>query len=441
MCDNEIQAIQYKWKCTKSHLYEENEIYVKSLQNMLNKFDIDSNIIKHQNKYSHALDKQQRYSFGIMLYKCPDFIDKIGFRYSMSKQIKAISASTLWKMRKYLHNKEYKDFKLCSEYTNTQWLKNIEAKSFLEKGTYIISRNDEHISTMFIPIYKIEKSEIKSVYDISVENTHSFVANGIVVHNCGNLYSQEDMPYTKDGLTPDLIINPHAIPSRMTIGQIIECIVGKACIQLAKFSHSTPFCDISAEDIIQILEELGLEPSADEIMYNPKTGEQMKCKIFYGPTYYQRLKHIASDKIHSRSNNGPVVLLTRQPAEGRSREGGLRMGEMEVDCNFASGIFGFLKERMMDCSDNYRIFICNICKKLANVNSCKFCGMITNSQQCTKCGKNATIYHDKNIAECKGCKNYTQFTEIRVPYAFKLLMQEVNSLNIVPRFNTHALTN
>ena len=142
---------------------------------------------------------------------------------------------------------------------------------------------------------------------------------------------------------------------------------------------------------------------------------------------------------NSRANNGPVVLLTRQPAEGRSREGGLRMGEMEVDCNFASGIFSFLKERMMDCSDNYRIFICDICKKIANVNSCRFCGMITNLDKCPKCNKDASMYNDKNIANCKGCKNFTKFTEIRIPYAFKLLMQEVNSLNIAPRFNTNAL--
>jgi len=621
---------------------------------------------------------------------------------------------------------------------------------------------------------------------------------------CGARYNQEDMPYTKDGITPDLIMNPHAIPSRMTIGQIIETVLGKACINLGKFAQSTPFCDISAEEIMEILEDLGLENTGDEVMYNPKTGEQMKCKIFFGPTYYQRLKHIVSGKVHcckqdtdvltingwkniteitkddkvaildndelkyeepedilhyndyegqmyyiknqaidlavtgnhrmwvskrkqidkkdvwlkydferadeivgkrrkykkdaewikkpyqfilpkvniketskietndmivdmdswltffgiwyaegwttyeysrgkklensgkvgiavhkqrvkdalypaldklgftykvyrnnteltihlkqlfmymkplsvgavnkefpdwvfklnqqqtqllinsmmlgdghysktaemyftssiklanqfqqlclhagwtsikslhtpegtqatlkdarvitsncdsyrlsvikkrinptvnhghtktqqvqeerlvnekcpvscltvrtgviyvrrngktcwtgnSRANNGPVVLLTRQPAEGRSREGGLRMGEMEVDCCFSSGIFSFLKERMMDCSDNYRIFICDICKKLANVNSCRFCGMITNLQQCPKCNKDASMYNDKNMANCKGCKNYTKFTEIRVPYAFKLLMQEVNSLNIAPRFNTNAL--
>jgi len=247
------------------------------------------------------------------------------------------------------------------------------------------------------------------------------------------------MPFTADGLTPDLIMNPHAIPSRMTISQLLECIMGKACCELGTFGNSTPFCDTSVNQVSEILEELGMNHQGDEIFYNPRTGEQIPCKIYYGPTYYQRLKHIAADKIHSRANNGPVVLLTRQPAEGRSREGGLRLGEMEVDCNWAHGVFGFLKERLMDCSDNYRVFICNLCKRITNVNSCTKCGMITNASICQNCGTIASQFNTKYIANCKGCKNNSEFSEIRIPFAFKLLMQEINSLNIAPRFNTNAI--
>jgi len=255
----------------------------------------------------------------------------------------------------------------------------------------------------------------------------------------GMTYLEEDMPFTADGLTPDLIMNPHAIPSRMTISQLLECIMGKACCELGTFGNSTPFCDTSVNQVSEILEELGMNHQGDEIFYNPRTGEQIPCKIYYGPTYYQRLKHIAADKIHSRANNGPVVLLTRQPAEGRSREGGLRLGEMEVDCNWAHGVFGFLKERLMDCSDNYRVFICNLCKRITNVNSCTKCGMITNASICQNCGTIASQFNTKYIANCKGCKNNSEFSEIRIPFAFKLLMQEINSLNIAPRFNTNAI--
>lgn len=148
----------------------------------------------------------------------------------------------------------------------------------------------------------------------------------------GMIYTQEDMPFTKDGIIPDIIINPHAIPSRMTIGQIMECILGKACVLNGnEFGDSTPFTDLKVEDISKILQEHNVEKYGNEILYNSRTGEQIPTTIFIGPTYYQRLKHMVQDKIHSRSSNGPIVLLTRQPAEGRAREGGLRLGEMETE--------------------------------------------------------------------------------------------------------------
>lgn len=229
---------------------------------------------------------------------------------------------------------------------------------------------------------------------------------------CGIMYTQEEMPFTKDGIVPDIIMNPHAIPSRMTMGQLMECIMGKACVAMGTYGDSTPFTDLSVEDIAKILEEHGIERYGNEILYNGRTGEQMATEIFIGPTYYQRLKHMTIDKQHSRSAAGPVVLLTRQPAEGRARDGGLRLGEMEIECAWAHGTQQFLKERFMECSDNYRVFIC------------KTCGLM------------ATVNPDKNIYNCKACKNNTDFAEIRIPYACKLLFQEVQTMGIGARFLT-----
>lgn len=226
----------------------------------------------------------------------------------------------------------------------------------------------------------------------------------------GMIYRQEDMPFTSEGITPDIIINPHAIPSRMTIAQLMECIMGKACCTLGSYGDATPFTDVQVDDIASVLQKNGYEQYGNEVMYNSRTGEQMPTTIFIGPTYYQRLKHMVSDKIHSRAANGPVVMLTRQPAEGRARDGGLRLGEMEIECNWAHGTMQFLKERFMECSDNFRVHVCRKCSMIATVNP------------------------DKNIYQCKPCKNITSFAEIRIPYACKLLFQEIQTMSIGTKF-------
>jgi DNA-directed RNA polymerase II subunit RPB2 len=226
----------------------------------------------------------------------------------------------------------------------------------------------------------------------------------------GMIYNHEDMPFMKDGTVPDIIINPHAIPSRMTIAQLMECILGKACCVDGFMGDGSPFNEVSVEDIAQVLENHGIDRTGNEVMYNSRTGEQMNTLIFCGPTYYQRLKHMVNDKIHSRSSAGPVVLLTRQPAEGRARDGGLRLGEMEVECNWAHGISSFLKERFMECSDNYRIFVCK------------------------KCGMPATVNKEKNMYSCKPCRNKSHFAQIRIPYATKLMLQEVQTMSIATRY-------
>ena len=225
---------------------------------------------------------------------------------------------------------------------------------------------------------------------------------------CGMIINEEDMPFTKDGIRPDIIINPHAIPSRMTIAQLIECIMGKACSIIGCYGDGTPFMNTSVENISKILEMNNYERHGNEVLYNGFNGKQLDCKIFMGPTYYQRLKHMVEDKIHSRET-GPMVLLTRQPAEGRARDGGLRFGEMERDCMISHGSLQFLKERMVDVSDNYRTFVCNTCGLISSVNP------------------------DKNIYKCGQCKNYIDFSEVRIPYACKLLIQELQSMCIAPR--------
>ncbi|KAH0915159.1 hypothetical protein HID58_029605 [Brassica napus] len=227
----------------------------------------------------------------------------------------------------------------------------------------------------------------------------------------GMTYTQEDMPWTIEGVTPDIIVNPHAIPSRMTIGQLIECIMGKVAAQMGKEGDATPFTDVTVDNISKALHECGYQMRGFERMYNGHTGRPLPAMIFIGPTYYQRLKHMVDDKIHSRGR-GPVQILTRQPAEGRSRDGGLRFGEMERDCMIAHGAASFLKERLFDQSDAYRVHVCETCGLIAIANL-----------------KNNTF-------ECRGCKNTTDIVQVHIPYACKLLFQELMSMAIAPRMLT-----
>lgn len=189
----------------------------------------------------------------------------------------------------------------------------------------------------------------------------------------GITYRHEDMPFTANGVTPDLIINPHAIPSRMTIGHLVECLLSKLSTLEGTEGDATPFSEVTVEEISTKLKAHGYQSRGLEVMYNGHTGRKLQAQVYLGPTYYQRLKHVrpcslrsplmpqmVDDKIHSRAR-GPVQILTRQPVEGRARDGGLRFGEMERDCMLSHGISAFLKERMMEASDAYRIHVCDTC--------------------------------------------------------------------------------
>jgi DNA-directed RNA polymerase beta subunit len=224
----------------------------------------------------------------------------------------------------------------------------------------------------------------------------------------GNIIPEEDMPFTADGLKPDIIINPHAIPSRMTIAQLKETLLGKVLLQLGLFGDGTSFGEFEISSIIDKLNDLGYESKGNELMYNALTGEQLTMNIFIGPAFYQRLKHMVNDKQHSRSI-GPMVNLTRQPAEGRARDGGLRFGEMERDCMISHGASRFTKGRIFDASDAYSTFVCS------------------------KCGSIAAFNNKEHIHYCNMCSNRSDFKYIEIPYACKLMFQELITMNIAPR--------
>jgi len=226
----------------------------------------------------------------------------------------------------------------------------------------------------------------------------------------GMTYSQEDMPFSHEtGMSPDIIINPHAIPSRMTIGQLLECVLGKVgcmegvCQDSTAFEHNQD----SVTEAFERLKAYGFEQHGNERLVNGMTGKMMEHAIFVGPTYYQRLKHMVDDKIHSRSR-GPVQILTRQPVEGRTRDGGLRTGEMERDAIISHGASAFLKDRLFNQSDAYRVHVCK------------------------RCGLMAVADAPNHKFFCKSCM-VPDVAQVDIPFATKLLFQELVSVGVTPR--------
>lgn len=230
---------------------------------------------------------------------------------------------------------------------------------------------------------------------------------------CGILYRQEDMPFTRNGVSPDIIMNPHAIPSRMTVGHLVEQLLSKVGALAGGEGDATPFTNVTLQDVSDRLHSLGYQRNGNEALYNGHTGRRIDSHIFIGPVYYQRLKHMVGDKIHSRAR-GPVTSLVRQPMEGRAKAGGLRFGEMERDCMISHGASKFLKERLFECSDAYRLHCCDTC------------------------GLFATANIDKNLYECRLCKNKGHISQIAMPYACKLLFQELMTMSIAPRLVLHV---
>lgn len=284
---------------------------------------------------------------------------------------------------------------------NSSSLKNNE---FGHVEDYIVSTNEDG--------YKFCKFRVRSTRNPMIGD--KFSSRHGQKGTIGIVYRQEDMPFTKDGIVPDIIINPHAIPSRMTIGQLVECLLGKSCATLGCYGNATPFTEMSVKKISSLVTKCGFEAHGNEVLYNGRTGQQMNMNIFIGPTYYQRLKHMSSDKIHSRST-GPYVMLTRQPSEGRSRDGGLRFGEMERDCMISHGAGMFLKESLLDRSDLFEVHICETCGNVASVNE------------------------EKNIYNCIYCtktKRTSTLSKVQIPFAMKLFMQEIRTMGIKTSIKT-----
>ena len=252
----------------------------------------------------------------------------------------------------------------------------------------------------------------------------------------GLIVEEQNMPFTKNGLRPDIILNPHAIPSRMTIAQLKETIMGKVLLELGLFGDGTSFGNMSIRTIINELQRVGYESYGNEVMYDGFTGEQLEANIFIGPTYYMRLKHMVNDKVHSRST-GAVTGLTRQACEGRSINGGLRVGEMEKDAILSHGMSNFLRDRFYNCADKFEIYVCNKCglQSIYNDGSALKSGI---GREGGKGSKNR-YGSDMNIHLCKTCSNTTDFSKVQIPFACKLLFQELQAINVVPRIITEGV--
>ncbi|EAR92467.1 DNA-directed RNA polymerase (macronuclear) [Tetrahymena thermophila SB210] len=219
----------------------------------------------------------------------------------------------------------------------------------------------------------------------------------------GLIVNQEDMPFSEKGWVPDLIMNPHGYPSRMTVGKLLELLGSKAAVLSGQFKYGTAFGGDKMADLSSILVQNGFSYTGKDVIISGITGEYMQCYVFCGPVFYQRLKHMVADKVHARAK-GRVTTLTRQPTEGRAKDGGLRLGEMERDSLLAFASSNLLIERLMISSDKFSVQVCEKCGFIQHTNSCKMC-------------------------------QTDQVSKVVMPYACKLLFQELLSMNIKPKLN------
>ena len=263
----------------------------------------------------------------------------------------------------------------------------------------------------------VYNSEGYEMYNVRVRMQRKLIAGDKMTNRHGQkgtvgiTYQQKDMPFTESGIIPDLILNPCGYPSRMCLGQFIECLASKEAAEMCHFVDGTPFNNYDINNLPEVMKKLGYSPYGTEKMYCGLTGRKMDVEIFIGPVFTIRLKHMVLDKVHGRAR-GPRQALTRQPLEGRSRDGGLKIGEMEKDAMVAHGMGQFIKERLMETSDITKVYVCD------------------------ECGMFAAKVIDKDYYKCKGCHNSTRISAVVIPYACKLLFQELTSVNILPRIRT-----
>ncbi len=227
------------------------------------------------------------------------------------------------------------------------------------------------------------------------------------------LLPQEDMPFSSNGIIPDLLLNPHSLPSRMTFGHMLEMLGGKAAALSGQYFDGTPFSSNGKERIEEyskILGDFNFDKLGDEELYDGRTGKKFHAKIFQGVVYYNRLWHMVSLKLQVRSR-GPVQILTHQPTEGKPRKGGLKFGELERDALVGHGASLLIKDRMLEQSDKSEIWVC------------KECGDIG--------------YYDyiKRVPICLACNSTNNIEKVEISYAFKLLLDELKSLHVFPKLN------
>ena len=359
-------------------------------------------------------------------------VDKVGQLNPITNQMEYVNPVELFEYNmnnEDIYDVESQGVSLRTTLNHRMWVKLedkfdlIEAKDIINKNVEYATLDDNYTSIKCDMSDKKEQVYKYSgkVYCIQVP-THIFMIrrNGRIVWTgnstrhgqkgtTGALVTSCDMPFTASGIQPDVILNPNCIPSRMTIAQLLEAIYSKVGALECDYIDGTPFQDNNdITDANEILRKYGFEDYGLETMYSGFTGEKMEARIFLCPTYYLRLKHLAMDKMHARAS-GPKQILTRQPPDGRARDGGLRWGEMERDVGIAHGAAFLLREKLLEASDKYTVHVCNICGLFAN-----------------KMPK-------KDVYHCQSCKNSTRISKVILPYAFKLLIQELMSVQILPR--------
>ena len=279
-----------------------------------------------------------------------------------------------------------------------------------DSSRYLHNHDDGIVDTVMVTQNNVDKD--KRLVKVKIRHTRTpeigdkFASRSAQKGTIGMIIPQENMPFTKDGITPDIIINPHCIPSRMTIGQLLECVLSKSrCISGNRYD-ATPFQqNFTMDNAGEELKKSGFNEHGMELMMSGTTGLIIPAKIFIGPTYYQRLKHMVEDKFHARAT-GVTQTLTRQPTEGRAKEGGLRFGEMERDALIAHGASAFIREKLFINSDKYQMPVCDVCGLIGWLNT----------------------------THCRSCKNKSGVLKmVEIPYACKLLFQELLAMNIAPR--------
>mmetsp|Transcript_38743 Transcript_38743/g.50119 ORF Transcript_38743/g.50119 Transcript_38743/m.50119 type:complete len:1149 (-) Transcript_38743:193-3639(-) len=278
---------------------------------------------------------------------------------------------------------------------------------FVHVDKVLVTRNETESYLIKVLLRQIRRPEIGDKFS----SRHG--QKGV----CGLITNQENVPFNDLGMCPDVIMNPHGFPSRMTVGKIIELVVGKAGVLNGFQGYGTAFGEEfrNADRVVECSKELvrqGFSYVAKDYLTCGITGEPLKAFVFMGPVFYQKLKHMVMDKMHARAR-GPRAVLTRQPTEGRSRDGGLRLGEMERDCLVGYGAASLISERLMTSSDAFTGHVCKKCNMLG--------------------------YLGENGMWCQNCRSSSNMTDIKLPYACKLLFQELQSMNIIPKLTLEEL--